>query len=51
MIIREFFKWLASFIMAAVVIVIVIVGFDQPIAWIILALAILTSVIRFQAFK
>ena len=51
MITREFFKWLASFIMAAVVIALFIVGFDQPITWVILALAILTSLIRFQAFK
>jgi len=51
MITREFFKWVASFIMAAIIIVLVIVGFDQPIVWAVLALAILTSIIRFQAFK
>ena len=51
MIIREFFKWLVSFVMAAVIIALIIAGFDQPIIWAVLALAILTSIIRFQAFK
>jgi len=51
MIIREFFKWLVSFVMAAVVIALVIAGFDQPMIWATLALGILTSFIRFQAFK
>lgn len=51
MITKEFFKWLVSFIMAGVMIVLIIAGFDQPMIWAILALAILTSVIRFQAFK
>ena len=51
MIIREFFKWLVSFVMAAVVIALVIAGFDQPIIWAVMAVAILTSVIRFKAFK
>ena len=51
MITREFFKWLASFVMAAVIIALVIVGFDQPMVWAIMALAILMSLIRFYAFK
>lgn len=51
MITKEFFKWLVSFIMAAIIIVLVIAGFDQPIIWAVMVLAILTSVIRFQAFK
>ena len=48
---REFFKWVASFIMAVIIIALVIVGFDQPIIWAVMAAAILTSIIRFQAFK
>ena len=51
MITREFFKWLVSFIMAAIIIVLVIAGFDQPMVWAVMALAILTSIIRFKAFK
>lgn len=51
MIAKEFFKWIASFIMAAFVIAAIIVGFDQPIIWAIMALAILMSIIRFKAFK
>jgi len=48
---KEFLKWVASFIMAAFVIAAIIVGFDQPIIWAVMAVAILTSVIRFKAFK
>jgi len=51
MITREFFKWLVSFIMAVVVIALIIAGFDQPMIWAVMALAILTSIIRFKAFK
>ena len=51
MITREFFKWVASFIMATVIIALVVIGFDQPIVWIILMVAILTAVIRFWGFK
>jgi len=51
MITKEFFKWVASFIMAAFVIAAIIAGFDQPIIWAVMAVAILTSVIRFKAFK
>lgn len=51
MITREFFKWLASFIIAVVVIVLIIIGFSQPIIWVVLAVAVVASIIRFEVFK
>ena len=51
MITKEFFKWVVSFIMAAFVIAAIIVGFDQPIIWVAMAVAILMSIIRFKVFK
>jgi len=51
MIVREFFKWLASFVMSVIIIALVIAGFDQPVIWAVMAVVILMSVIRFKAFK
>jgi len=51
MITKEFFKWLVSFVMSVIIIALVIAGFDQPIIWVVMAVAILMSVIRFEAFK
>ena len=48
---REFLKWVASFIMAVVIVALIIAGFDQPMIWAITAVAILMSIIRFKAFK
>jgi len=48
---REFLKWAASFIVSALIVTLIVVGFDQPIVWIILMVAILTAVIRFWGFK
>ena len=48
---REFLKWVASFIISIFVVALIVVGFDQPIVWIILMVAILTAVIRFWGFK
>jgi len=51
MITKEFFKWLGSFAMAVILVMLFVVGFTQPTIWVIMAIAILTSIIRFKAFK
>jgi len=51
MITREFFKWLVSFVMAVILVMLFISGFTQPIIWAIMAVAGLMALIRFGVFN